>query len=170
MKKIIKHSITSVMALVATVALFTTGCTSTNTSGPTIAALVLQEGVATGASYALTQYTNAVPFIEAATPIICSAANGTNFDPAFVVNEIDNSPQASSLKTPEGALILNSALTLYIAVWDSYGASAVTNSANMQLYLTATCNGLTQAVSQSGGIKASSYKAARKIEWPLIKP
>lgn len=140
-----------------------TGCSSVTNQ---ITPAVVQQGVATGVSYAVAKYPTAIPYLEAAAPIICSAANGTNLNPAQVVAAIESSP-AAALKTPEAVLILNGALTLYIAVWDSYGSNALASSTAIQPYLAATCAGIDEALPAS--TNAPAMKVAPLVYiWPVV--
>lgn len=141
--------------------LFVTGCSTTQ---PNISPALVQQGVFTVAAYTVAKEPAVVPYLNAATPVICSAAQGTNgIDPASVVAAIEASPLASQLKTPEAVLALNGALTLYIGVWDSYGGKV--DLAAMQPYLQATCNGLTLALPAAKSKPAKTAKAS----WPLVR-
>jgi hypothetical protein len=143
---------------------FTTGCTFIKSN---VTPAVVQQGVATGVIYAVQKYPTAVPYLQAAAPIICMTANGTNFDPAQIVAAIEKS-DAGPLKTPEAVLILNGALTLYIGIWDSYGADAVNRSPDLKLYLQATCNGMNAGLA-GAPMLARPGVSATAPEWPLIK-
>jgi hypothetical protein len=142
-------------------AAFVTGCTGPNSQ---ISTALVQQGVFTFASYAVAKNPTIKPYLAAATPVICSAATGTNgLSPEAVVAAIEASPIASQLKTPEAMLALNGVMMLYIGIWDSYGTSV--NLTTMQPYLLATCNGLTAALPAN----PVSSKASKKINWPLVR-
>ena len=112
---------------------------------PGIAPGVLRLGVSSGAAYSLLKYPQAAPAVRASAEIICSEANGTNLAPAAIYAAVN----AYGQQTPESTLIVNSALGLYTLVWNGYGAEAVNNSPNLKLYLSATCDGLHDAL---GGV------------------
>lgn len=134
--------------------LLATGCTAVTGK---LTPSVVQQGTSAGVSYSTAKYPTAIPYVRAAGEVICSAANGTNISPAVIVAAVENS-NAAFLKTPEGVLILNSALTLYIGVWESYGAEAVDNAPALKTYLQATCNGIQQGlVGRPRGV------------WPLVR-
>ncbi len=152
---------TIVLSIVATSLLALTGCTSIN-----ISPSVVQQGVATGVKYSVSKYPTSRPYLTAATPVICSVANSTNLVPSEVITAIENS-DANKLKTPEGVLILNSALTLYISIWNSYGSNAVNNATALQPYLKATCNGLNDGLHTVTFASPSTLK--NKVVWPLVK-
>jgi len=147
------------LALIPLLALLLTGC---KTSSPLISPTLVQQGVATGVSYSVARYTNAVPYLRAADTIICSAANSTNIAPAQIVAAIE---AAGLTKTPESVLILNSALLLYIGVWQSYGNDAVNNVPTLKLYLQATCNGIQQGLV---GVVGATRGVPDK-NWPVVK-
>lgn len=141
---------------------FAVGCSSIKISPSTV-----QQGVATGVSYSVIKYPQVVPYLRAADDLICSAANGTNISPAQVIAAIERAPSAAVLKTPEGVLILNAALTLYVGVWESYGVNAVNNAPTLQLYLKATCSGIAEGLpSASGNLTA---RRVSETGWPLVK-
>ncbi len=127
-------------------------------SNQIISPALVQAGVATGVSYGVVKYPTAIPYLRAADSIICSAANGTNIAPSEIVAAIE---AAGLTKTPESVLILNGALTLYIGVWQSYGADAVNNVPTIKLYLQATCNGITDGL---GGARSVRNEA----KWPVV--
>jgi hypothetical protein len=150
--------------------IFTTGCFTIKAN---VTPAVVQQGVDTVVSAAVSKYPTAIPYLQAAAPIICMAANGTNFDPAVVVAALESAPALQSLKTGDTPLIINGVLMLYIGLYDSYVASSVTNNPAVQSYLIATCNGLNQGLSgisipQSGTLLL--HRAAVKpINWPLVQ-
>ena len=76
------------IALIGLTALLSgcTGCSTSTTNLLTPA--VVQQGVATGVAYAVAQYPEARPGVDAAAQIICSDASGVTLDPAKVVADI----------------------------------------------------------------------------------
>lgn len=155
-----KRKLLSLLA-VAALAVGTVGCKN---SGANIGPPLLRLGVASGASYSLLKYPEAKPAVKASADIICAQANGTNFAPASVVEAVN----AYREQTPESVLIVNAAINLYTLVWNGYGAGAVTNSPELKLYLTATCDGLNDALAglpMAGVVRGAPQNAV----WPQVK-
>jgi len=128
----------------------------------------VKQGVATGVSYSVVKYPDAVPYLKAAEPVICSAAHGTNLAPAQVVAALQNS-NADQLKTPEGVMILNTALALYVGLWEKYGTKAVTKSDKLRSYLEATCGGIHDGLIAAQPPPAPSPPAPA-ANFPLVSP
>lgn len=160
MKKIISLFVLAALA----VSLVGCGTTGGTANGPSIGAPLVRLGVSTGAAYSLLKYTNALPAVKASAAIICSQAHSTNLAPAAVVEAIN----AYHQQTPESVLIVNSALTLYTTIWNSYGTVAVTNYPTLRLYLEATCDGLNDAIASvpSPGVVRN---AVPNKAWPQVK-
>jgi hypothetical protein len=135
-----------------------TGCKSTI---PTITPALVQQGVTTLVQYGVQKEPAAKPGVQAAALVICSAANGTNLSPSQVVADIGKINP--SLNTPTAVLIENSALTLYVGVWESYGADAVNRSPQLKLYLQATCVGMNAGLGNTAAIRSTENP------WPLIR-
>lgn len=160
MKKL--FTLTAIAALLATI----TGCTGPNSQ---ISPALVQQGVLTGVQYSVAKYPQAVPYLRVAGDIVCSMAAGENLSPTNVVAVIEASPLAAKLKTPEGTLILNGALTLYIGVWDSLvGTNAAPDISAAVPYLQATCAGI------GGGLPPLTMQSKRavpaaRVDWPLIR-
>lgn len=150
--------------------LFSSGCAGQFQVSPA----VVQQGVASTVSYSSSKFPTSVPYLLAAGDVICSEANETNLAPADVIAAIESS-NATQFKTPEAVLILNSALTLYIGIWDSYGSNAIANATALQPYLKATCNGINQGLPPQGGklllgrSKIEKNRLAPSPNWPMIK-
>ena len=154
------------VASVITLAVLATGMVGcgTTASGPNIGPPMVRLGVSTSATYSLLKYPQAKPAVQASAAIICSQANGTNLAPAAVVEAVN----AYTEQTPESVLILNSALSLYTLVWNSYGVSAVSNTPALKLYLSATCEGLNDALAAQPTTTVMR-NAPRNPAWPLVK-
>lgn len=129
-----------------------------------ISPAIVQQGVATSVAYSVTKYPQALPYLRAAAPVICSAANSTNLSPAQVIAALESS-NAALLKTPEAALIMNTALLLYIGVYESYGDNALNNYPALRPYLQATCDGMNDGVS---GKKIQPATPTVSDTWPQI--
>lgn len=149
MKYEFMKSIVSISGLA--IALAVTGCSTPNTVGPA----VVQIAVQTGAAYGMQQDTNTIPYIRAATPVICNAAGSGTLDPAAVVAALQSS-NADALKTPAAIIIINGALALYEAVYAQYGTNI--QASVVQPYLQAVCSGLTAAL-------PTATKPTLKAEW-----
>lgn len=137
-----------------------TGCSSLKQISPAL----VQQGVSTTTRYALSKYPQAKPGVQIAQNVICSAANSTNIAPEQVVAAIQGTTQL----TPESTLIINGALTLYIGIWDSYGADAVSKTPVLQTYLKATCDGLVDALGTSLMTMKAKAEPAPSVTWPLV--
>src|SRR2546423_1751861 len=131
----------TLLAVCASIALVVTGCKTT----PQTTQAIVQSTVATGVMFGVQKAPDAIPYLRAAAPVICSAANGTNLSPNQVVAALESS-QAAALKTPTATLIINGALSLYMVLWDQYGSEYVKNTPLLQSYLVGTCNGITEGL------------------------
>ena len=78
-----------------------------------------------------------MPYLEAATPVICNAAGQGQVNPAEVVAALQQVTQA---KTPQAVAIINGALAIYEAVYAYYGTNVQTSV--VEPYLLGVCNGL----------------------------
>lgn len=114
---------------------FTVGCKS-----PALTKGVVRTSVATGVGFGVIQHPSAIPYLRAAAPVVCAAAHGTNISPAEVVAELAKS-DAEKLKTQEGVLLINGALSLYMTLFDEYGDD-LENMPLLQAYLEGTCEGI----------------------------
>lgn len=114
----------------------TTGCKT-----PAMTQAIVQTTVATGVALGVQKSPQAVPYLKAATPVVCAAASGTNISPAEVVAAIE-AANLDSLKTPEAVIIMNGALSLYMVIYDEYGTEAINQQAQLRAFLQGTCNGL----------------------------
>lgn len=124
------------IAIIAAVSTFATGCKT-----PAMTQAIVQTTVATGVAFGIQKSPQAIPYLKAATPIVCSAASGTNISPAEVISAIE-SANIDGLKTPEAVIIMNGALSLYVVLYEEYGIDAIKNQAQLKAYLQGTCNGL----------------------------
>jgi len=128
----------------------------------------VEQGVSTGVSLAVVKYPEAIPYLQAAAPVICSAAHGTNLAPAQVAAAIQES-DAAAFRNPNAVMILNVAMSLYVGLWERYGTKAVDKSDKLRSYLEATCAGITK-----GLIAAEPEPAppppAPATEFPLLIP
>jgi len=130
-------------ALLATVG---SGCKTTG-SGPSLSPALVQIAVQTGTAFGVEKYPQALPALRVATPVVCSAANGTNIQPAQIVAAI----QAAGVGTNiEAIVILNGAIAIYDTIFESYGADWLTNRPQLTLYLKAVCDGLTAGLPPQG--------------------
>lgn len=127
---------------------------------PLLSPALVQAGVAAAVSYGVSKKPEAIPFVRAVEPVICSASESTNLAPAEVVLAIQ---QSGALKTPESVLIVNSALLLYSGIYNSFGADAVNQNALLQAYLHATCVGIGQ------GLPPNPPGPGTHSSWPQIK-
>ena len=162
-----------VAGLALVLAVSVVGCGTTKQLGPAAVQVAVQAGAAIG----MNKEPAAIPYVEAATPVICSAAGSGVFDPAQVVSALENSP-ANFLKTPTGVIVINGALALYQAVYNSYGTNI--QASVVEPYLLAVCNGLTGALStlptptpaataKAAVIASTKVKALPSGKWAFVK-
>lgn len=124
------------LAPVLALAVFASGCANNRPMTKAVYTLAVSSGVQIGSD----RYPEAVPYIRVANPIICAAASGTNVSPAAIVAAIQNSPVAEAAATPNGKMILNGALILYGALFET-GGGAVDN-AEAREWLQWTCDAI----------------------------
>lgn len=152
--------------IVACVALIAVGCSNTS---PKMTKGLYVATVSSGVAIGVDRYPKAVPYLRVAEPIICAAGNGTNVTPAEIVAALQNSPAANAVATPEGKLILNGALILYISLFDSYGTDWVNEQEQLKLYLGYTCEALALGLPPTNqNAHVASVLQARKLP-PHIK-
>lgn len=144
--------------LLLTATLILSGCKTS--SGPIISPRLLQFGVQSAVTFGVAKYPEARPFVKAAEPIICAAAEGTNLAPAQVIEALG---MADVLKNPESVFIVNTAMLLYQGIWNAYGTEAVNNSESLQAYLHATCLGIRL------GLQPDQVVAATRAQWPMVR-
>ena len=154
-----KKEILSLLALVA-LSISLVGCKSPIAPG------LVRLGVSSGASYSLLKYPQAAPAVKASADIICSQSNGTNLAPASIYAAVN----AYQNQTPESVLIVNTALSLYTLLWNGYGTDAVNNIPQLKLYLSATCDGLHDALppATAAGAPTVMRAAAQNKNWPHV--
>lgn len=139
--------INSVWALVALAACaLVTGCATQNKP---LTVAVVRASVSTGALFGIEQDPTVVPYLQAATPVICDVAGQGKVNPADVVQALQ-SAGVDQLKTPAGVAIINSSIAIYEAVYDSYGTNV--QASVVQPYLEGVCLGLKDAVPPVGGV------------------
>ena len=153
-----------ILSLLSLSVILLAGCASAPNIGPA----VTQASVYAAASFGIQQNPDVLPYIKAAQPIICQAADGRTIDPAAIVANLQ-SANVEALKTPEAELIINSVLAIYEGVYYSYGADI--QASVVQPYLQATCDGLTQAIgnkltAMNKALAAPKFDAAN---WPRVK-
>lgn len=138
------RSLLTAVVLVASALAFT-GCQT----GPKLSPALVSVAVSTGVSLGVDKYPQTIPFIRAATPVVCAAANSTNIEPAQVVAALESSGVIDKTNTT-ARLILNGALAVYITVFDNFGENWVNSKPELQSYLKAVCDGLTTGVPPAG--------------------
>jgi hypothetical protein len=143
------------LALVACA--LTTGCATQN---KTLTAAVVRATVSTGALFGIEQDPTVVPYLQAATPVICDAAGQGKINPAEIVAALQ-SANVEQLKTPAGVAIVNSSIAIYEAIYANYGTNV--QASVVQPYLEGVCLGLTDALPQTG---SGVVKANRPVLLP----
>lgn len=121
----------------------TVGCKS-----PGLTKTMVQTAVATGVTFGVMKEPRAIPYLRASVPVICSAAHGTNLNPAEIVAALENSP-AGGLKTPQSILIMNGIIGIYTGVYEAYGQD-IDDRPFLQAALDGTCEGLKQGLPPEG--------------------
>ena len=142
---------------------FLAGCASHSIITPAL----VRQGVATGVAYSTHKYPTAVPYVQIANEVVCSAAHGTNISPAVIVTQIEAT--GVQFKTPEAVLIINTALLMYTAVWNGYGQPAVTDYPQLQQFLSATCDGIHDGLGLLTQPSRFAAKPTAPIVWPYVR-
>jgi hypothetical protein len=123
----------------ASLALVFTGC---KTQNPALTAAIVRATVSTGALFGIESDPTIVPYLQAATPIICDAAGTSHLNPVEVVQALQSiNPK---LKTATGVAVINSALALYESLYAAYGTNV--QASVVQPYLEGVCLGLRDAL------------------------
>lgn len=119
--------------------LLVTGC---KTQNPALTAAIVRATVSTGALFGIESDPKIVPYLQAATPIICDAAGTSHLNPVEVVQALQSiNPK---LKTATGVAVINSALALYESLYAAYGTNV--QASVVQPYLEGVCLGLRDAL------------------------
>lgn len=134
----------SILLAVALCAGLFTGCATANKP---LTVAIVQATVSTGAAFGIEQDPTIVPYLRAATPVICNAAGQGQLDPSQVVQALQ-AADVAALKTPLGVSVINSALAIYEAVYSYYGTNV--QSSVIQPYLQGVCLGLESALPPAG--------------------
>jgi hypothetical protein len=130
------------LALASLACALFTGCAGTQQNKPMTAAIV-RATVSTGALFGISEDPTVVPYLQAATPVICDAAGKGTLDPAAVVAALQ-AADVDQVKTPQGVAIINSGLAIYEAIYASYGTNV--QASVVQPYLEGVCLGLRDAL------------------------
>lgn len=150
------------MLLATALLSFTVGCRS-----PGLTKTIVQTAVATGVGFGVLEEPNAIPYLRASAPVICSAAHGTNLSPAEVVEALESSP-ASKLKTPEAVLIMNGVIGIYTGIWETYGGD-IDDRPFLQAGLEGACEGIKLGLPPSEAGEALKAFRASIVAKPHIK-
>lgn len=131
----IKHVLSTVLACAM---LVMAGCGTSPQMTKAIVKNTVQVGVAVGVN----QEPSAIPYLRYAAPVVCEASRGTNIQPAFIVDKLQNNAQANQFKNPQAILIFNSAFGIYEGLYEEFGADEVENRAHLKAWLEGVCEGL----------------------------
>lgn len=101
----------------------------------------LKSEVALGATITMQQTPDSIPYVQAATPIVCRCAATGTVDPNAVVSAIVSS---GIVRNQDGVIVMNAALMLYNPVWEYYSTNKI--PAKAQPYVEAVCDGLIEAL------------------------
>ena len=127
--------------IVCAIGLFFTGCANPNQSAMSHAAFTA--AVTLGEQFALEQHPEAVPYVRAAVPVVCSVANGTNVSAQAIVSALE----AANVTNATTKLIINSSLALFNVVISGIS----TNHSEVRLYAIDLCNAMTAGLPASMG-------------------
>lgn len=136
------------LAALASVSLLT-GCQTSGGLNPPTTVAIVRASVSTGALFGMEKDPTIVPYLQAATPIICNAAGQGEVDPAQVVQALQSIDP--SLKNATGVAVINGGLAIYEAVYSYYGTNV--QASVVQPYLEGVCLGLRDAVPTPGNLK-----------------
>ena len=144
----------TILASIALAAFLFAGCSSTPA--------LLTPAAVTGEVAGLTRigldvYPAAGPEVALARDVICGAAAVTNTDPAAIVRDLSTLTTTNA----ETKIIVDGAMFLYEQVYDLIGTNTTTQ---VQPYLQAVCDGLTQALPSTGLMTVNSVP--RKVLLP----
>lgn len=131
--------------------LIASGCAVTNPNAPMTHA-AFSAAVTLGERFILEAHPEAVPHVRIATAVICSAATGSNVQPAQIVAALTE----AGITNAHAKDVINVGIALYNVVFASYGADWVNNQPTLKLYMQDLCNGLT------AGLPPESQALARK--------
>lgn len=101
----------------------------------------LKAEVALGATITMQKVPDSIPYVQAATPIVCQCAATGTVDPNQVVDAII---AAGLVRNQDGIIVLNAALMLYNPVWEYYSTNQI--PAQAKPYVEAVCDGLVEAL------------------------
>lgn len=127
---------------------------------------LVKSAVQVGVSVGVNQAPEAIQYLRYAAPIVCEASKGTNVQPEFIVNALQNNAQAEQFKNPQAILIFNSAFGIYEGLFEVYGADEVANRAQLQAWLSGVCEGIIDGLPPITSTKVAA--APRKLP-PHIK-
>jgi len=132
--------------------LFLTGCQSPG--GQAMSHAAFTAAVTLGEQFALEQHPEAVPYVRAAVPVVCSVANGTNVSPQAIVSALE----AANVTNATTKLIVNSSLALFNVVISGIS----TNQTEVKLYAQDLCNGMTAGLPPGEPIGGKDRAMAKK--------
>jgi hypothetical protein len=119
---------------------FLFGCGTTNQP---LTRTVVTSLVKNGIKWGVQRSTNAAPYLEAAAPIVCSVANGTNLSPAVLTAALDAIPIQ---KPPEAGLLIDFVVSTYDGYFEHYVDNWTANQPFLQSVLLGCCDGMNQGL------------------------
>lgn len=131
--------ITAALLTAGIIALATMAGCSTTPQPMTRAAVT--GAVSLGVQIGTERYPESVPYIRAATPVVCSAADGTNIQPAEIVAALQ-----PVVTNDHAKMIINGAVVIYDVIFESYGTNWIEHQAYLKDILGGVCDGLTQGL------------------------
>jgi hypothetical protein len=137
-----------------TASLFMVGC---KTASPLLTPSAVTGEVASLTRIGLDVYPAAGPEVSLARDVICGAAAVTNVDPAAIVRDLSTLTTTNA----ETKIIVDGAMFLYEQVYNLIGTNTTTQ---IQPYLQAVCDGLSQALPSTSLMSVNSVP--RKVLLP----
>jgi hypothetical protein len=120
--------------------MFLLGCAS----NPPLTRTLVTAAVKNGVKFGVQRSPTAIPYLQAATPVLCSVANSTNLSPAALVAALDAIPVN---KPPEAGLIIDFVVGTYDGYFEQYVDNWTKNQPFLQSVLLGCCDGMTQGLS-----------------------
>lgn len=147
-----------IMALLSVLVL-EQGCTSSNPNVGPMTHAAFTAAVTLGEQFALEQHPEATPYVRAAAPVVCAAANGTNVSPASIVEALN----AAGVTNATAKIVINGGLALFNVVVVGLG----TNQTEVRAYAMDLCTGMQNGLPAFDQV--AEKKRARKAMPPHLK-
>lgn len=157
---------TVMSTVLALAVMLVAGCSNTS---PKMTKAIVKSTVQVGVAVGVNQAPEAIPYLRYAAPVVCEASRGTNIQPAFIVERLQNNAQANQFKNPQAILIFNSAFGIYEGLYEEFGADEVANRAHLQSFLSGVCEGILAGLPDVAATNGLMRSAKAKSLPPHIK-